>query len=229
MKAYGNKISCGECPYTLMKNVFSGEDFELINCNKSEIKFAPNETILKQGTYISQIAYIKNGLVKIILESDEKRQTILNFVEGSNFIAIPVLGNNQVYPFSVIAITDCEICLVRVQSMLDVIDNNNKVNRYFLEWMANDYVEIYNKISTISTRNSHGKLASALMYLTNGRFKTDVLKYISRKELAQLASVSLESTNKILGQLKHDGIIDISNNYISILRPELIEKLSTIG
>ena len=98
------------------------------------------------------------------------------------------------------------------------MEQNPLANKCLLKWFAIDFNYLYKKISVISTRNSHGMLASVLLQLTNGNYKSDILNSISRKELAELASISVESSNKILLQLKHDRIIDINKNIITIQR-----------
>jgi CRP-like cAMP-binding protein len=52
---------------------------------------------------------------------------------------------------------------------------------------------------------------------------------LTRKDLAELASISKESTNKILKELQHDGIINISDGTIKITEPGLLQRLSLIG
>jgi len=229
MKGVEQDGSCLECSSTIMNEIFTNEDLCLINANKSNMYFEGGETILKQGSFVSQIIYLKKGLVKIVLEGKNDRNSILSLVEAENFIALQILGDPCQYPFSVIAIYNCNVCFIREATIIEVMKRNTSANNYLLKWLSNDYLFMYNKILTISTRNSHGKLAAALLYLTSGAFESDALNSISRKELAELASISVESSNKILLQLKHDRIIEIKDNKITIKRRDLIEKLSTIG
>jgi CRP/FNR family transcriptional regulator len=189
----------------------------------------PGETILKQGSYVSQVVYLKSGVLKIVLESKNNKSTILKIEESDSLVALPVLSVFKIYPFSVIAITQCEICLIRKEAIQEIMDRNIKANQFLVNWYSKEYSYIYTKILTISTRNNHGKLASALLYLSNGNFKKNVLNLISRKDLADLASISIDSTNKILMELKNDKIIEINKKGIKILNHELIEKLSTVG
>ena len=223
------ELLCKDCVFSFMKNVFSDDDFCSIEQNRGEMTFSKDNIILKQGSFVSQILYLKTGLVKVVLEGKNDRNTILKIVEGKNFIALPVLGNPEMYPFSVVALTDCAICVIRKETMQDIVKQNEKVNSFLLNYYSTEYLYLYNRISVLSTRNNHGKLSSALWYLTQGIFKTNVLEYLSRKDLSELASISLESTNKILMELKNDKLISIENNCITILEPKLIKKLSTVG
>lgn len=212
-----------------LNNILSEDEIQFIKSNTSEICFSAGEAILRQGSFISQICYLKKGVVKKVLEGKNDRNTIVKLVEDKHFLALPVLGNHDQYPFSIYTVTDCEVCFIKKEAMYVVVQENQNANTFILEWYANDYNYIYNKMATISTRNSHGKLATTLLYLTNGHFTSDVLNAISRKELAELSSISKESVKKILQQLNHDGLIAINKDEIIIKRRDLLEYLSTVG
>ena len=229
MNGLENYTICLDCPFNCLKGIFTDDDLLLIDQNKSELDFGSGETVIKQGTYISQVVYLKSGLAKIVLESKNKRNVILNLVRGKNFILLPVLGSSDQYPFSIYSLCDCTVCIIRKETFLQVMQRNININRHLLDWYSKDYQFLYTKLLTTSTRNSHGKLASALLYLLDGGFGDNILELVSRKDLAELAAISIESSNKILAQLKHDRIIDITKNGIKIKRRDLIEKLSTVG
>lgn len=229
MKGLGKKTLDENCQQSHLNDFLSGEEIKLLDENKSVIHFSAGETIIKQGTYVAQILFVQTGLVKLILESKNDKNVILKFVEGSSFVGLSIMGEPNLYPFSVISVTESTICFIRKEIILRLMKDNIQLNQYLLKWSSNDHLFLYSKIATISTRNSHGKLASAMLYVTDGNFNINLLNLLTRKELAELASISIESTNKILLQMKHDKIIDINKYGISILRRDLIEKLSTVG
>ena len=229
MKSAYDKLNCFECPFSNLKGIYSDEDVKLINDNHSAMTYNTNDILIKQGSYVSQLYYLRTGLVKVVLEDGNGKHTILQLLEASQFIALPVLGDFDTFPFTVIALDKCDVCVIRKSVMEKIVQTNVEVNTFLLNYFYKDYAFLYERINILSSRNNHGKLASALLYLSNGSFKQDLLKRISRKELAQLAAISVESSNKILMELKHDGIISIDNNEISIMKPDLIIKLSTVG
>lgn len=229
MENIDQNLTCRNCLLSCMKEKYTEEDLNLINSNKSVIKFYKGKTILKQGAFVSQIAYLRKGVVKKVIEGDHNRNVIFKIIEKDNFIALPVIGHPNHYPFSVIALTDCEVCFIRNDKILNIMQSNTTLGSYLLKWYSLDYLYMYNKILTISTRNSHGKLASTLIFLTKNNFSNDILNLLSRRELAELASISVESANKILLELKQDKVIEINKKGIKILRLDLIEKLSTVG
>lgn len=223
-------VTCTNCNCSCITDIFTNEDFRLLNQNKTEIIYNEGDIILKQGSYVSQVLFLKEGLAKIILEAKNGKNTILKIVNHGNFIALPVLGEQTNYPVSVISLSPTNVCQIKKDCMLEIMANNVQASQYIINWFSHDYLFLYSKISTLSTRNNHGKLASALMYLSNDRLKNShVFKYLTRKDLAGLSSISLESVNRILLELKNDKIIEYDHGCIQILKPDLLKRLSEIG
>lgn len=224
-----NNTSCIKCKHTYMKGVFTDSDFIQLECNRSDMTFSTGDMIIKQGLFVSQIFYIRTGIVKLVIEGENDKGTIIQIIEENDFVALPVLGNPKTYPFSAIALTNCQVCVIRNETITDIMKNNEKANDFLLKNYHADYIHLCNRINTLSTRNNHGKLATAILYLSGDHFNQSILNIVSRKDLAQLAAISLESCNKILTELKKDKIIDIINNQIKVLKPDSIKKLSNIG
>ena len=173
--------------------------------------------------------FLKKGLVKIILEGKNDKNTILKIVDKGNFIALAVLGGQNKYPLTVISLTKTRICQIKRECILEIMNRNGKANQYIIDWFSNDHLFLYSRLSVLSTRNNHGKLASSLIYLKSKVNDNQIFSYITRKDLAELSSISIESTNRILLELKNDKIIQYDQGYIRILKPELLQRLSEVG
>ena len=52
---------------------------------------------------------------------------------------------------------------------------------------------------------------------------------MTRKELAELSSMSMENAVRILSEFKSDKIIEIKGKKIKILQYDILKKLSDIG
>lgn len=227
---YLTEAECSKCTHGCLLNYIREEDIPSLNEGKAELEYKTNDIIIKQGSHVSQILFVKKGLVKTVIEEKNKRNTILKFVTPGNFIALPVLGKQKKYPISVISLTDSVLCLISKEEVLQLISKNPNLSDVLIDWYSLDYMYLYSKISNLSTRNSHGKIATALVYLSSEEFEgSNVFDLVSRKDIADLASVSLESANKILQELKSERIIEIENRSIKVIKPKLLETLSKIG
>lgn len=71
-----------------------------------------------------------------------------------------------------------------------------------------------------------GKLAAALLYLNQEQFKEDdIYELLTRKNIADFAGITVESTVKFLKEFEAEGMLELSGKQVNILD---IEKLTNI-
>jgi CRP/FNR family transcriptional regulator len=82
-------------------------------------------------------------------------------------------------------------------------------------------------MSSIANKQSLGRLAETILYLSNTIFEGDIItNNVSRKDIAELAAISTESAVRFLSDFKKDGVIHILPNRIEILKKEVLEMIS---
>jgi len=227
---FDDNSSCAQCKNKCIAQFMHEDEYPLLNENKSVIYYSPGQVITKQASFASKIVYISSGLVKILKEGKNNRNTLIKIVGENNFITIPIHENHKKNSFTGVALTDVKICEVNETGIHDVISKNQKLNDYLIDFYFADQVFLTNRIHLLSTRNNHGKLAASLVYLNSfNKPGFSVFDYVTRKDLAELSSISLESVNKILQELKNDLILDVNSKGLQILKLDLVEKLSSIG
>jgi len=227
---FDNYFDCGECKNKCIVQFLSKEDFPILTENKSVIFYSPGQVITKQASFASKIVFITSGLVKILKEGKNGKNSLVKVVGANNFITVPIHENHKKNSFTTIALTEVEICEINETGIHNLIAKNQKVFDLLMDFYHEDQVYLMNRIHLLSTHNNHGKLAASLVLLNAfNKPGFSVFDYISRKDLAELSSISIESVNKILQELKNDLILDINNKGIQILKFDLIEKLSNSG
>jgi CRP/FNR family transcriptional regulator, polysaccharide utilization system transcription regulator len=221
---------CNHCDKECISKFIIESDRTVLNQNKSVIHFSPGQVIIKQGSFASKITYIYSGIVKIIKEGKKGNNTLIKLVNEDNFLVLPMKDNQRKNAFTVIALTEVEICEINEMLVHNLIVNTHTIYDHLMESFFADQLFLMNRLHVLNTRNSHGKLAASLIYLSN--FNKDdfsIFDHVTRKDLAELSSISLESVNKILQELKNDKIISFDNKGITISKMDLIEKLSQMG
>jgi CRP/FNR family transcriptional regulator len=92
---------------------------------------------------------------------------------------------------------------------------------------ANRYLDI---IKNVSYKQMRGKLASTILYLTSEKFKeNDVFQYLSRQDIANFASITVESTVKFLKEFEKDGLISLNGKELIIKNEQGLKDLDLRG
>jgi CRP/FNR family transcriptional regulator len=79
-------------------------------------------------------------------------------------------------------------------------------------------------------KQMHGRLADVLLYLDSISYNNEpVFSYLSRKEVADFAGLSTESTVKLLKGFEKDGLIRLIDKNIELIKKEALVDISRRG
>lgn len=205
-------------------------ELEFISQNKTQILYRKGENICKQGAFASYVLYISDGLVKLYLESPNNKCTNLKLLNASEFIGLSSIYGDNIYNFSTLALKDSTICLIEKDSFRKLLNANGHFASEIIKWYCENEKHLFKKIQSLSNKQMYGRLADVLLYLDNQDLKKEkIFSSLSRKDIAEFASLSTESTVRLLTELKNDHIIDINGKEIKIVNAELLKKMSKRG
>lgn len=223
-------IRCTDCIYhSDCFNKLIKSELEFISQNKTQIKYKKGETIYKQGSFSSDIMYIIEGYAFKYLEGTGNRNLIVKILKPSEYIGLSSLFciKEHCY-YSVSAVTDTVVCLIKKDDFKRLIVSNNGFAQEIIKWYCMNDEEIFNKLKSISNKNMHGRLAEVLLYINRNEYK--MVNYcITRKNLAELAGISVESVIRILSEFKNDQLIDYQGKRLRLLNKGSLELISKNG
>lgn len=208
----------------------TGEDLEIINEKKTQVRFFKDETIFKQGAFAPHVLFVNKGLVRIYIQTDKNKQVNIRLAKKGDFMAFSSIFKKDTYLYSAVALKDSTICMIDKEALKKLLLKNpdfamqiNSKNCHNEE----RYIEI---IQNISYKQMRGKLASALLYLSSNEFKNeDVYEYLTRQNIADFASISVESAVKFLKEFEKEGIISLEGKRINILERKILEDINFRG
>jgi CRP/FNR family transcriptional regulator len=205
-------------------------ELEFINQNKTQIFYRKGENICKQGAFASYVLYISEGLVKLYLESPHNKNINLKILKTSEFIGLSSIYGDNIYNYSTIALKDSVVCLIEKDSFRKILTDNGHFASDIIKWYCENEKQLFNKIQSMGNKQMHGRLADTLLYLNDDSFAhLNLFSLLSRKDIADFAGLSTESTVRLLTEWKNDNIIDITGKEIKILKLKLLKEISRRG
>jgi len=221
--------SCLQCPYKWKYlNLLKDEDINAIQGSCTIINFKKGETICKQGTEATHALYLAKGMVKLYIEG--KKNLILKLIKAGEYIDLQTLFGDKEYKYSVAAMNDTMVCMINSDLLQGFAKENNDYLFELTKAISDSGNYVYKKIRDISRKQLRGRLADSILYLRDEIFLADEFDMgMTRKELAELSSMSMENAVRILSELKKDGVLSIDGKRIKILELDILKKLSDIG
>lgn len=230
MDRYLNKPDCKECfakSDCFIQRVKNAEEF--LDLKKNHITYKKRETIIKEGTQVSNILYIIEGLVKVYIEGPDKN-IIIKVISSDNFIGLTALFGDDTYYFSVAALKETRVCVIDNESFRSLVTNCCDFSRELSSWYCKNYNLMLSKCLNLGLRQLNGKLANILLYLNSKEFEgTDVFSYISRNDLAELSGMSMESVVRLLSEFHNEKIIELKGKKIEIKNLKRLKEINRKG
>ena len=211
------------------KNLVPGE-LEYISRHKERITFQKGETICKQGAFANYVMYVADGLVKTYLESVNDKIINLRIIKNFEFIGFSSLCGKNNYNYSSVALKKSKVCLLDNNSFKQLMLKNGNFSIDIMRLYCSNEAHIYKKLESIGHKYMLGRLADTLLYLCDKKFENhNVFDYIRRKDIADFACISKESTIKLLMELQEDKLIKLDGRQIEILDQNGLYMLSNKG
>ncbi len=231
MPRFSRPKDCKNCPYK--SRAFSHltpEELLKLQQNCLIIKFKKGEIIAKQGTIASHSLYVSKGLIKLYVEG-QNRNIIIKLISEGNFIGIHSLFSElNTYNFSVAAVENSNICMIPKEIFYQQAQKNQNFLFEITKNISKCTNTIFEKLLSLSEKSARGRLIETLLYFSEEIYKSKTFVLpITRKELAELCSISTENAVRILSELKKEELIDIDGKKITIKQPALLAKLSAIS
>lgn len=210
-------------------HMLSGPELDLVRESKTQVLFRKGENLTKQGTFASYILFVMKGLVKQHLEEGEKNFN-LRLIKAGDFVGLSAVFDKNTFNYSSIALTDTQALLIEKNAMEKLIQNNGSFAYNIIRRYCHQNNQLFDSIRNLMYKQMNGRLADSLLYLSSEDFLSyDVFSLLTRREIADFAGISVESTVKILKSLEKDGIISLNDKQITIINRPLLDEIARKG
>lgn len=205
-------------------------ELEVADVRRAELSYRKGENIAKMGSFVTHILYLQKGLVKVYMEMEGENDMILNIVSDGNMIGLPNLFSNAPLQYSVAAIEDSVICAIDKKVVENMVKSNGEFAQSIIESINNCTLYHYKRLITASQKQLNGRMADALLHLSDDvYYSEDFFLKLSRKELAELAGMSMMSAVRVIKDMEQNNIISENNGRIVISDRDKLEQLSKYG
>jgi len=227
----GNNNNCKECKKssTCFQYLYPDE-LEFINSRKTQITYLKGEIIFKQGAFASYILYVVDGLVKVFLQTGSIKQLNIRLTKQGDFMAFSSVFGTNIFNCSALALKDSTICMIEKTALKELLMKNADFAISITSRNCRNEGRYLDIIQNTSYKQMRGKLASALLYLSSEEFlEEDVFQYLTRQDIADFASITIESAVKFIKEFEKDGILKLTGKDIKIINKVRLGEIAKRG
>ncbi|WP_148347897.1 Crp/Fnr family transcriptional regulator [Bacillus rubiinfantis] len=208
---------------TMMKPTHSIEIKELLKFADRTFKSERGRYIFQEGMIADELFVVISGRIQISKITSDGRELSLRIC-GENDICgeLTLFTETPRYLLSAKVLEEGEIAAIKKEVLESEIFQNSRLAFEFMKWMSDHFRKTQTKFRDLVLNGKRGALFSTLIRMTNsyGVKNGDNILIdlpLTNQELANFCGTSRESTNRILSELKRDGIISIKKGKITVL------------
>jgi CRP/FNR family transcriptional regulator len=208
----------------------SPEEAELVRNSKTQILFRKGDNLTKQGAYTSYTLFLIKGLAKQYIEGDGNKSFNLRIIKPGEFVGLSAIFQNNTFNYSSVALTDCQVFLVEKEAINKVCEQNGVFTTHIVRRYIQQNANLYEKLSTVLYKQMNGRMADTLLYIDSLKSEnSEIFQLLSRKDLADFAGTSTESTVKLLKNFEKDGLIELHDKDIVVVNHKELIEISKKG
>ncbi len=197
--------------------LISKAELETLSENRTHVNYLKGEMLFKQGALAPHVLFIRSGLVKVYLQPGPRKVQSLWIARSGDFLSFSSLFGEKVYNYSAVALKDAEVLMIDKESLRHLLKTNPEFGFRITTKNFGSQKHLMDIISSLSHKQMRGKLATALIYLSSEVFvHEDVFSHLTRQDIADFASISVESVIKFLKEFEKEGIIRLDNKQVII-------------
>ncbi|MFY0653163.1 MAG: Crp/Fnr family transcriptional regulator [Cyclobacteriaceae bacterium] len=232
MTDFVNQYSCSDCKHCYTSNPFNllgKEELDILDKTRMEVQFKKGEIIYKQGTPLTHVVIIHDGLGKIYIEGSNNRNLTLCYTKKYELNGGVGIFVDQRHHSSLMAVTDCKSCFIDIQAFKAVMYGNAAFMEAYLKEYSERVLHSYNQMVVLTQKNMEGRMAEAILDLNDNIFENEVITNISKQDLSEFTAMTKESAIRVLRDFSEEGQIEISNQTIRVLDRESLEHIAQYG
>ena len=205
----------------------------LENMRHTSKKFAKGSYLFQEGDPIRGIYLLKSGKVQIGKVTPEGRELTLKLCGADQMVGeITVFSGPSKYRLDAKAIEDTECLKITIEDLEEALQRDHNLAVAFMRWTGIDQQKTQTKFRDLLLHGKKGALYSTLIRLSNSYGEThpegvliDVT--LTNQEMANFCGMTREVVNRMLSDLKRDGIISMKDGKIIIHQiPRLKEEIN---
>lgn len=188
-------------------------------------------TLFSKGDPGDSLFAMISGTVKISISSSEGRNAILNLIGAGEMVGEIAVLAGRGRTADAIANTDCEILVIDRRDFLPFVRSQPALAMKFIELLSERLRHTSEQVEQLILLNLPGRLARALLGLTEGRKLDSGSRTIAitQQEIGEMVGMTRESINKQLRAWAARKWVRLEHGTIVVLDANSLRELAEAG
>jgi CRP-like cAMP-binding protein len=209
--------------------MLSEDEIEKLSFNCALVNFRKGDSIIKQGTFSTNVAYLRSGLAKVHIAGPYHEQ-IVRMVKAPSYLGLPTTFGDKINQYSVTVIEKAEVCFIDIDTFRFLLGKNPEFSYEIMIELCRNELEVFYRCANRTQKQIRGKIADVLLEMSDQIYKSQVFTIpVTQEEIGNLVDASRESVSRIMAEFERDNIIKVSGKKTEILNKQSLLMISSKG
>ena len=210
--------------------MLTNDEVQVVRASKTQVLFRKGENLTKQGAFASYVLFILTGYAKQYVEGNGKYNHNLRIIKPGEFVGLSSVFGKNTFNYSCVALTDTQVFVIEKEALASISQQNGQFAYAIIRRYCEQDASLFDSIRNLIYKQMNGRIADTLLYLNPENFNgDDITAMLSRKEIAEFAGLTSESTVKVLKNFEKDGLIKLDQKHIEVLDRNRLAEISKNG
>jgi CRP/FNR family transcriptional regulator len=206
------------------------EEVQLVRSSKTQVLFKKGDSLTKQGAFASYVLFIISGLAKQYVEDEGIRDFNLRIVQPGDFLGLSAVFTKNSFSYTCIALTNCQAFLIEKEAITQVVKQNGMFGFNLVKRYCEQEANLFETLRMVLYKQMNGRMAYTLLYIDSLKLENpNIFQLLSRKDIADFAGTSTESAVKLLKSFEKDGLIELNEKDIKVIKHNALLEINKRG
>jgi CRP-like cAMP-binding protein len=186
--------------------------------------------LFQEGAKADEMYIVRSGILQISKIIPDGRELTLRMCAKGDFVGeLTLFSPSPKYTLSARVVESGEVAVIMRDVLEEKLTQNLALSLEFIKWMSGQYRKTQAKFRDLVLHGKKGALYSTLIRINNsyGTKTNNGIRIelpLTNQELANFCGTSREVVNRLLSELRKDGIISINKGTITIHDLEYLKR-----
>lgn len=182
-------------------------------------EYQPHQILFREGDASGNIHIVREGQLKLTTTDAEGNEQIVGIGLNGHMVGFYNVDEDH-YSYTAEALTHVKTCQIKHKNMLKILAENPVVSNRMIALLNDELGQAQLLIRLLGKKSSHEKVALFILSLLPDKHDANTISMplpLSRRELAQLLGLTIETVSRIMSDLKRKNILNAPRGRIEIL------------
>jgi len=170
-------------------------------------RVAKGQVLAWQGEQASTVTTVRSGIVSLVATSSDGTEHIVGLVGAGGFVG---QGSSSAMRFSLVALTDADLCLFPVQRFEVLTDRLPALQKGVVTKVAGDLERSRDWMVKLGRASAMERVAALMAQFADACPDDRLIPFpLTRGQMANFAGLTIETVSRQLTRLRDRGVIEI--------------------